>query len=196
MRKNGGATDINENLNDIKNVTATVVEGAAAVIIANVRWVPGTGTPVLQGGTRPRGSVARGREGGRRAVGSARKGPHQSGCHGGRESLERSLAVVPWRRGRLGRAAVVQVRRWLVWVALVVILPVFLAPAPGMVRCWQGKVGVVASPVVAWRAAVLGLIQGSWGWAGIWWGWLPVVVLGVAGRGPVELGLGRGQGRG
>lgn len=95
MRKNGGATDINENLNDIKNVTATVVEGAAAVIIANIRWVPGTGTPVLQGGTRPCGSVARGREGGRRAVGSARKGPHQSGCRRGRESLERSLAAEP-----------------------------------------------------------------------------------------------------
>lgn len=68
MRKNGGATDINENLNDIKNVTATVVGGtAAAVIIANVRWVPGTGTPVWQGGTQPCVSVVRG--GGREAGG-------------------------------------------------------------------------------------------------------------------------------
>lgn len=76
MRKNGGATDINENLNDIKNVTATVVGGtAAAVIIANVRWVPGTGTPVWQGGTQPCVSVVRREEGGegdRRAIGCAR----------------------------------------------------------------------------------------------------------------------------
>ena len=60
--------------------------------------MPGTGTPVLQGGTQPRGRVARGGEGGRRADGSARKGPHQSGCRGGRESLERSLAAVPVRQ--------------------------------------------------------------------------------------------------
>lgn len=94
MRKNGGATDINDNLNDIKNVTATVVEGAAAaaVIIANIRWVPGTGTPVLQGGTRPRGSVARGREGGRQ--------------EGRRRCQERSTPKwVSWGTGELRKVA-------------------------------------------------------------------------------------------
>lgn len=72
MRKNGGATDINENLNDIKNVTATVVGGTAAAVRHNYRK--------RQVGARDRNaSVAgrhlalrecgtRGREGGRRAI--------------------------------------------------------------------------------------------------------------------------------
>lgn len=63
-----------------------------------------------------------------------------------------------------------------------------------MVRCWQGQVGIIASPVVAGRAAVLRLIEGRGREAWVWWRWFPVVALGVAGWGPVKLGLSWWQG--
>ena len=63
-----------------------------------------------------------------------------------------------------------------------------------MVRSGEGEVGVITSPVVSGWAAVLGLIQGSWGWAGVWWRRLPIVTLGVASWSPVKLGLSWGEG--
>lgn len=65
-----------------------------------------------------------------------------------------------------------------------------LSPAPGMVRCWQGQVGVIPSSVVAGLTSVLWLIDSSsrreaW----VWCGRVPVVALGVAGWSPIKLGF-------
>lgn len=81
--------DINENLNDIKNVTATVVGERRRQLSQTSGGCRGQERRCGRAALSPAGVRYEGGEGGRRAIGSARKGPHQRGCRKGTGELRK-----------------------------------------------------------------------------------------------------------